>query len=273
MAAFLTHLVVGERVWKGLDERQLSADGYGTFLFGCLAPDVDKLCEGLEQGTTHFVAKGEDNGHVWQRSRHFLNHQTDFVRAPFQVLEANEQAFVLGYLCHVATDEITGRLALGIRTQIATAGGTLPHVDAILSVMEPHFWAMASDPAGLVAALKTAKIPDRTLVFAPYECLAAMHQIVLPQVHEGGGMEPYLNTVRRQRQWMQSGRVSDATDDTELEAALSALRRQMEADLPTSRQLVETLDLESFLEAAVRHSLQRIDTLLAEERFYEPIRI
>jgi hypothetical protein len=263
MAAFLTHLVVGERVWNGLDEQQPSADGYGTFLFGCLAPDVDKLCDGLKQGTTHFVAKGEDNGHVWQRSQRFLHRQTDFVRAPFQVLQADEQAFVLGYLCHVATDEITGRLALEIRAQIATAGGTLPHVDAILSVMEPHFWAMASDPVGLVAAFEAAQIPEHTLLFAPYECLAAMHQIVLPQVHEGGGMEPYLNTVRRQRRWMQSGRVSNATDDAELEAALSVHRRQMESDLPASRQLVETMDLESFVDEAVRHSLNRIDALLA----------
>jgi hypothetical protein len=86
VAAFLTHLVVGERVWAQLDGRrpqawaslwctpagerversgEPSSDGwrsseedYGS-LFGCLAPDVDKLCAGLEQGVTHFLPMDE----------------------------------------------------------------------------------------------------------------------------------------------------------------------------------------------------------------------
>ncbi len=55
MAPSLTHLVAGARVWAKLDgaitEAHDGAEAYGTFLFGCLAPDVDKLTPDLEQAT------------------------------------------------------------------------------------------------------------------------------------------------------------------------------------------------------------------------------
>ncbi len=265
MAPFLTHLVIGERVWARLDGYQHSGK-YGTFLFGCLAPDVDKLCDRLEQGSTHFVAKDEGNTYMWQRSQRFLDHRSDFLRAPFHALQVSEQAFVMGYLCHVASDEITARFALDLRSQLAVRGRSLPNVDAVLTAMDPRFWAMTTDPAKVMAALAAAEIPGSTLTFVPPDCLLAMHQIVLPQVREGGGLVPYLNMVRRQRRWMQHGLVSDANDDPDLEAELAAYRRQIEADLTTSERLVDTMELEPFVDKAAEHSLQRIHALLAEER-------
>lgn len=290
MAAFLTHLVVGERVWAQLDGRrpqtgtsprwapmgerverstESSSDGwwsseedYGTFLFGCLAPDVDKICAGLEQGVTHFLPKDEDGTYAWQRSQHFLDHLTDFLRAPFGELHPGEQAFVLGYLCHVAADEISGRLAPVARDHLAALGTALPHVDAVLTAMDPRFWALAEDPEGVVAALSVARILDETFTFAPSRCLAAMHQIVLPQVREGGGLLPYLSMLRRQWRWMRRGQVSDDPDDAVLEAELAIYRRQIEADLPASERLVETMELESIVEEAVDHGHQRICALL-----------
>jgi len=132
VAPFLTHLMVGERVWANLDGHLWSADqappddGYGIFLFGCLAPDVDKFCEGLEQATTHFVAK--DRGFSWvdRRTRRFLECPADFLRVPFADLAPAEQAFVLGYLCHVATDEATGRLARRMTEHLHAAGRPWP---------------------------------------------------------------------------------------------------------------------------------------------------
>lgn len=79
----------------------------------------------------------------------------------------------------------------------------------------------------MLAALEGATIPDGTLAFVPLACLVAMHQIVLPQVREGGGLLPYLNMMRRQWQWMRHGRVSDSTGDPDLEAELLTYRRQM----------------------------------------------
>ncbi|MGD9046666.1 MAG: zinc dependent phospholipase C family protein [Anaerolineae bacterium] len=266
MAPFLTHLVIGERVWDALDRQRPVQERYGTFLFGCLAPDVDKLCDGLEQSTTHFVGKDEAGTYAWRRSQRFLEHQQDFLRSPFAALEANEQSFVLGYLCHVATDEATARFAMDQGDQLVTAARALPSVDAVLTAMDPRFWAMTTDSESIVAALEAVVIPDGTFIFTPQACLIAMHQIVVPQVREGGGLVPYLNMVRRQRQWVQHGRVSDAADDPALEEELDAYRRQIEAGLPASEQLLETMDLRPFVDEAVHHSLQRLHTLLAEGR-------
>jgi hypothetical protein len=266
MAPFLTHLVIGERVWKALDSQRPAQESYGTFLFGCLAPDVDKLCDGLGQETTHFVGKDEAGTYAWRRSQHFLDNQTDFLRAPFRTLEVGEQTFVLGYLCHVATDEATARASMDLQVQVAKAEAALPSVDAVLTAMDPRFWAMVADPEGIVAALEAVVVPEGTFTFAPQDCLTAMHKIVVPQVREGGGLGPYLNMVRRQRQWIRHGRVSDAADDPALEAELATYRRQIQADLPASEKLIATIKLELFVEAAVRNSLARLHTLLAEER-------
>jgi hypothetical protein len=266
MAPFLTHLVIGERVWNGLDRRMPAHEHYGTFLFGCLAPDVDKICDGLEQSTTHFVGKDEAGTYAWRRSQHFLEHQQDFLRAPFAALEANEQFFVLGYLCHVATDEVTARFAMDHRNQLTTATLALSGLDAVLTAMDPRFWAMATDPESIVAAMEAVVIPDGTFIFAPQACLTAMHQIVVPQIREGGGLVPYLNMVRRQRQWMQHGQVSDADDDLALEEELASYRRQIEAGLPASEQLIETMQLGSFVDEAVHYCLQRLHTLLTKGR-------
>lgn len=269
MAPFLTHLVVGERVWAALGELQPGPGTYGAFLFGCLAPDVDKFCHGLEQSTTHFVAKDEAGTWAWRRSQRFLEEQTALLRAPFHTLEAVEQAFVLGYLCHIAADEITGRSARDMLSQ--HAGVTpLPHVDAILTAMDPRFWALVRDPAGLVHALSQLQsqglIPDRALVFTERDCLWAMYHAVVPQVAEGGGLVPCVNMVRRQWQWLRHGQVSNEPDDPQLESDLAAFRRRIEADLPNSELLVDRLDLERFLQEAERHSMQCIHTLLAEGR-------
>jgi hypothetical protein len=227
---------------------------------------VDKFCHDLEQGTTHFVAKDEAGTYVWQRSQRFLENQAASLRAPFHTLGAVEKVFVMGYLCHIATDEITARSAQAIRNQNSSSSVPLPHVDAILTAMDPRFWDMTRDPVSLVHALNRASIPDHAFLFTERDCLRAMYQAVVPQVAEGGGLLPCVNMVRRQWQWMRHGRVSDAADDPQLESDLAAFRRQIEADLPTSERLVEKLDLEFFLQEAQRHSLQRIHTLLAGGR-------
>jgi hypothetical protein len=168
----------------------------------------------------------------------------------------------MGYLCLVATDEITGRLAQAIKADHAVSGAPLPHVDAILTAMDPRFWTMACDPDGLIDALEGASIPDRAFIFIEGDCLQAMYKVVVPQAAEGGGLAPFLHMLRRQWQWMRNGRVSDATDDPQIEADLAALDRQIEADMPASERMVEELDLASFLQEANRHSVRRIHALL-----------
>jgi hypothetical protein len=168
----------------------------------------------------------------------------------------------MGYLCHVTTDEISGRLASIVEDYLVGLGEPVPQVDAVLTALDPRCWAMAADREGVVEALSVAQIPDGTFPFASSSCLAAMHQIVLPQVREGGGLLPYLGMVRRLKQWIRQGEVSDATDDAVLEAELASYRRQIEEDLPASERLVGAMDLELFVAEAVGHSYERICALL-----------
>lgn len=265
MAPFLTHLMVGERVWLSLDGAR-SGQEYGTFLFGCLAPDVDKFCAGLEQATTHFVAK--DRGFAWveRRTRRFLESPADFLRAPFAELAPSEQALVLGYLCHVATDEATGRLARRLTEHLNDIGRPWPNVDAFLTVVDPRLWVLARDPEGAVAALAAAHIPEGTFPFAPIDCLEALHRVVLPQAREGGGLLPYLRMVRRHWYWRRHGQVSDARDDPALEQDLEAHRRRVEEGLAYSETLVDELGLEPFVQEAVEHSIRCLEALLAQEK-------
>ncbi len=269
MAPFLTHLMVGERVyaagWRDPGSGQ-PADGYGPFLFGCLAPDVDKFCEGLAQATTHFLVKDAGFGWVGQRTRRFLDRPAAFLRAPFADLPPTEQAFVLGYLCHVATDETTGCLAQRIVSHLAASGRPWPYIDAFLTIIDPRLWAMARDPGEVFRALAQARIPAGTFPFAPLDCLEALRQVVLPQVRDGGGFRPYLRMVRRHWQWRRHGRVSDAEDDPSLERDLVAHRRQVEAGLVASERLADELDMASFAQEAVEHSSRCIEALLAQEK-------
>jgi hypothetical protein len=132
--------------------------------------------------------------------------------------------------------------------------------------MDPRFWALARDRKRLISALTAASIPHGSFKFVPQGCLPAMHQIVLPQVAEGGGLDPYLRMVRRHRRWLRHGLVSDATDDPDLEAELVAYRTQIETELPLSEKLVDAMDLEAFVQEAVAHSMRQLGVLLHRER-------
>ena len=272
MAPFLTHLMIGERIWTALggDGYAESAwhgeEYYGSFLLGCLAPDVDKLCKGLEQSTTHFAAK--DRGFAWvkQRTRRFLENPGDWMRAPCVDLTPAEQAFTLGYLCHVATDEATGRLGQRMVAHLKATGEPFPNTDALLTVIDPRLWAMALEPEQVLSALDQAPIPCCPFPFIRAGCLEALRQVVLPQVHAGGGFLPYLGMVRRHWQWCRHGRVSDAADDPELERDLAAHQQRVEVELATCERLVDELDVAAFARDAVGHSSDCIRALLEQGR-------
>ncbi|MBN1657975.1 MAG: zinc dependent phospholipase C family protein [Anaerolineae bacterium] len=272
MAPFLTHLMIGEHVWAELEEYGPPGNGWhaaahgGAFLLGCLAPDVDKFCEGLEQSTTHFVAKDRNFAWVSERTRRFLDGPADLMRAPYGDLVPAEQAFVLGYLCHVATDEATGRFAQRMFNDLTATGKTFPNVDAFLTVIDPRLWAMTLDPGWVVTALERASVPNGPFPFIPADCLEALRQGVLPQVRAGGGFLPYLGMVRRHWQWCRHGRVSDAPDDPDLERDLEAHRRRVEVDLGACERLADDLDLVSLARDARAHSRQCIQALLAQEK-------
>jgi hypothetical protein len=227
---------------------------------------VDKFCQGLEQATTHMMAKDPAGTYVWRRSRLFLEQRANLLRAPFRTLEAREQVFVMGYLCHLATDEITARRAGAKNRELIAAGGSMPNIDALLTALDAKVWTTASDPAGLTAALTAARFPDGTFVYVPLECLAAMHRIILPQIRAGGGLDPVLDMMRGQRLWLRFGdSKATAGDLTALEAELQAYRREIAADMPAAEIWAGEFEVEQYITEASDHSLQRIGEILGKE--------
>jgi hypothetical protein len=212
------------------------------------------------------LVKDEAGDWTRRRTQHFLAHPGEFLRAPFEDLESHEQVFVLGYLCHVATDEVSGRAAHHVEEQLDQDDDSLPHVDAILTAIDPKVWAMIDGPGQVLQALAAAHIPRQVLPFVAPDLMQAQYDVVVPQVAQGGGLDPFISMLRRARQWQRHERVSDAADDPELEANLSSFRQQIEADLPASERLAEALPLDSFVGEATTHSLGRLNMLLTGKR-------
>lgn len=107
MAPFNTHFLVAEKIWPELDG-PWQDHHYGQFCFGCVAPDVDKLSPTLTQIDTHFFDRtGKRELMASHRTATFLQRQAEFLGAPFADLCSEAQAFALGYLCHLAVDEVS----------------------------------------------------------------------------------------------------------------------------------------------------------------------
>lgn len=106
MAPFNTHFLIAEKLWPHLDDPW--REHYGMFCFGCIAPDVDKISPALTQKDTHFFDRsGEYDLMATHRSAEFIRQQADFFCRPFAGLCPWEQAFALGYLCHLCVDEVS----------------------------------------------------------------------------------------------------------------------------------------------------------------------
>jgi len=105
MAPFTTHLVIGERLFTHLVEMFGSLD-YGSFLAGSVLVDVHVFSK-IEREKTHFADRFEKNGPFGfdKSCRNFVERFDDLLLRPWDKLTDNEQAFVLGYFCHLAADE------------------------------------------------------------------------------------------------------------------------------------------------------------------------
>ena len=116
MPPTLTHLVVGERAFGSLERIERSAPAYGRFLLGCLLADVNNLDPGdtLDRRRTHFLDPELAQVSFWEASlqscARFLDRRDEALSRPWRDLPGDEQAFVAGYLCHLAADEAQARL-------------------------------------------------------------------------------------------------------------------------------------------------------------------
>lgn len=236
MPPFFTHLVIAERIFPTLS--MLPAEVFGDFLFGCLAPDVDKFVDGMDQATTHFVPKDPSERYMEARSLYFIEHHSELLRRPYLHLNVHERAFVLGYLCHLASDEGWSRHMLAFRHRVTSP------LRALLTALDEIAQGELADLEGDLAALARAEAPD-VLTFVSTSNLQRMQAIVWPFLRAGGGVEAFLEMARR----------SDVSGGRVLE-----LQHEMMTTLDRAR--VEAGRLEALV--AIDQAVERSRAMLAQ---------
>lgn len=247
MAPLVTHLVVGERVFAQLP--QFDATGYGPFLLGCLLADVNNFAD-IERRRTHFAGKLDEDGVAafTTMCAGFLHGLDGLLLHPWNELDGTGQAFVSGYLCHLAADEEWKRLSwnllltLGIESMadLPVPGGV---VMTAFSVLSSELFA---DLPAIATALSAASVPD-VLTHVPHEAFQAMWDIVRGPVMNGHSPQSYFELLRRQ------GIPS---------ADLQAIQQRHEMYWDQAVALIRSMgSVEPFIQTAVEHSLEVIPRL------------
>lgn len=250
MAPFNTHFLIAEKVWPDLPAGPWR-DFYGQFCFGCVAPDVDKASKTLTQKDTHFFDRtGDYEAMALRRTAAFLARQDTFLHRPFARLSPDEQAFALGYLCHLAVDEVskhiwrreTWRHFFDIMPTSAFAA-----LDELARQQTGHY-------AEIAEALCMAK-PVNVIPHIPPPDLVQMHRGVCDFVQATDAEAEYLALV-------------DLFNQPTLEQRYE-YRRCFRAEINLARERVHFFKLDKLLQAGRVRSHQRLLDLI-EGRVPEP---
>ena len=249
MAPFNTHFLIAEKLWPDLPGRWQPY--YGQFCFGCVAPDVDKLSAMLTQKDTHFFDRTTDYELMASaRSAAFLQHQADFLCCPFAKLAPDAQAFILGYLCHLAVDEVSKHMW---RHETWMQFRPLPP-GASFSALDEAGRQRIQDYPAIAAALETIT-PLEVIPRIPLADLGRMLAGVRSFVRANGVEEEFLALVDM---------FDRPTPEQRREKQL-ILRNQIDE----ARQRVHFFRLDQLVGAALAHSRQRLADLI-ESRLPEP---
>jgi hypothetical protein len=197
MAPLNTHLIVGERVFAQL--RQFDSTSCGAFLLGCVLVDVHGFSK-IDRRVTHFVGRlNEDGKDAFQKScDNFLKRLATLLIHPWHELEQQEQAFVTGYLCHLATDEVSKQMTYEMMQKLdITSLTNLPVPGGILlSAFASLTSEMYGDFASIASALHAVEVPQ-VLLHVPHENFQAMWDIAQDWLANGCPYELYIEMLKR----------------------------------------------------------------------------
>jgi hypothetical protein len=248
MAPIVMHAVIGEWVYSQI-QTLAQTQAYGSFLLGCMLVDVNGFSN-LDRRQTHFVGRpGEDGEDAFHKgSITFLSQLDALLQRPWASLSPSEQAFVAGYLCHLAADEAWKRVswralwAMGI-----TSNDQLPiPADVLLTAYSVLSTQHYGDTVAVADALQQATVPD-VLTHVPHEALVRMWHIVKPCAIEGYTAASYLAMLERR-------------GGTAVEVAEK--RKQHERHMDNAIALInELFDVETMIQAMVDRSLEMVPRL------------
>ena len=199
MAPLITHVVVGERTCSQLRRFDSDPAVYGAFLLGSVLVDANGFSD-LDRRQTHFVGRLEDDGQsaFTQSCTNFLCQQDRVLQRPWAALNRIDQAFVAGYLCHLAADEIWKEMgwkmlqALGLKSlkEMPVPGVVLLTVYDVLSHQ------VCADWSAVECALNSAAIPE-VMTHVPYSVFQRVWEMIKPHVLAGGAAEAYFDLLDR----------------------------------------------------------------------------
>jgi hypothetical protein len=202
MATTITHLLVGERVSA---QNSAPADR-GAFLLGSMLVDAHNF-DALKRRQAHFAEPAKSSASC----ANFMSQLDALLLHPWDELNAAGQAFVAGYLCHLATDEAW--------TSFWRARGvdSLSDFDLPRDVMVLAFNTLSrevfGDFARIVAALDEAVVPN-VLTHIPHDNFVRMWQVIQPYALAGGAPESYFGLL--QGQGRSSAEIQTARQQHEL---------------------------------------------------------
>ena len=247
MAPFNAHFAVAEKLWPQLDGPWKSH--YGQFCFGCVAPDVEKSSASLTQKETHFFDQTTDYElMVTHRSVAFINAQAEFLRQPFDELPPPEQAFALGYLCHLCVDEVSKdmwREETWHKFQQANIGW------GAFSALDNWITAYIQDFDSLNRAVCRLQ-PLNIIPLIPLEDLRYFHKYICESRQAQSLVEKYQSLVKLVHS------IKPADRQGLIDTILS--------ELPVAEKLLHHFDVDKFLKASLHHSLSRLNSLIEGRR-------
>ncbi|MDY6876318.1 MAG: zinc dependent phospholipase C family protein [Chloroflexota bacterium] len=242
MAPLITHLVIGERVFAQLS--QFDVTDYDSFLLGCLLADVNNFAS-IDRRRTHFAGKLDEDGVAafTTMCTGFLRRRDDLLPRPWSELDGTGQAFVSGYLCHLAADEEWKRLSwnllltLGIESvaDLPVPGGVVMTAFSVLSS------EMFVNFPAIVMALNEVSVPN-VLMHVQHGAFQAMWDIVKDYVMNNPTPESFLELLRRQGKSSADLQVTRARHETYWDEAITLIRSMG--------------GVEPLIQAAVEHSLE-----------------
>jgi hypothetical protein len=242
MAPYKTHFLVAERVWEELPGPW--QPHFDQFCFGCVAPDVDKISTTLTQKDTHFY----DRSTAWDlmashRTAAFLKAQGEFLCCPFSELAPEAQAFALGYLCHLAVDEVSKYMWQRPTWLPFRATGPGP----AFAALDEQAHGYIRDYSSIVNWLRELRV---------------IHIIPIIPAQD---MEAYLDGVRTFCQAADVVAEYAVLVDMFSQVPLPDRQEQLAAfkmNINEARQHVHIFQLDVMLETSIQHSRQQIEALL-----------
>jgi hypothetical protein len=199
MAPLVTHVVIGERVFAQAQCFDPAPSVYGAFLLGCMLVDVNGFTE-IDRRATHFVGRLEDVGENAFKSSciNFLSQRDVVLRSPWNELTQAEQAFVAGYLCHLAADEAWNEIGWKVLQAMGlTSYKEMPVPgEVLLTVYDALSRQVCKDWPTVECTLNSAAIPD-VMTHVPYPIFRRVWKLIKPHILASGAAQAYFDLLDR----------------------------------------------------------------------------